>query len=454
MHGFIRFYVVIVVINILIFSVYCSFQRETINDNANKEKLLVFEILQKIRQRASAISEWQATDMTKFYPKLVGKLRQNSGINRVEVSLMRKLDANLGKLSADDVGIYKTGHRCSIDERNTQVKSYNMTIPALCTEIEAYKITQLAWPDADRFIDIGVNRGFISALMISLWSENGYKISPFVLALYYLKHGLFKGNGNPYGACRTGLNRGYPLYCSSGLREVDGECIQPNPYPSDYNKHMVLHAVDGSSFIIRILKHAIKNMLDHSHTLKKHHKQEFKWNISDVWTVHHYAMSDRIGEVQFTHQNESSRPGYEGGRLYNGAADVPVEVVDMTTVDLFVKQYNMTDRVDILKIDAESAETMIIKGAIGLISSHRVALVIWENDSILLDLINILNSGDNVYECYSAMPSGFLKLTNECLDIDMMKSRKNAFGNVFCASPLLIPGVVAAFDALSYYQMD
>ena len=90
-------------------------------------------------------------------------------------------------------------------------------------------------------------------------------------------------------------------------------------------------------------------------------------------------------------------------------------------------------------------------------------MIIWENGngSILFDLIYMINNGNGngngnnlyAYECYSAMPRGFIKLTNDCLDNKLMKSKKK-FGNIFCASQLLIPGVVLAFDALSYYHID
>ena len=37
---------------------------------------------------------------------------------------------------------------------------------------------QLAWPEADTFVDIGANKGYLGSLFLSLWGGGGLGLNP------------------------------------------------------------------------------------------------------------------------------------------------------------------------------------------------------------------------------------------------------------------------------------
>lgn len=48
----------------------------------------------------------------------------------------------------------------------------------ICSEVEWYKVVQLAWPGATSFLDVGANKGYLGSLFAGLWGGGGLGISP------------------------------------------------------------------------------------------------------------------------------------------------------------------------------------------------------------------------------------------------------------------------------------
>jgi len=92
-----------IVITLLPFQVSCKFQRESLNEESDEEQIIIYKLLKDIQQKAIIISTWQETNMVKFYPNLIGKKRQNSGISNVEVNMMKILNRRLGQNPVNEI---------------------------------------------------------------------------------------------------------------------------------------------------------------------------------------------------------------------------------------------------------------------------------------------------------------------------------------------------------------
>jgi len=110
----------------------------------------------------------------------------------------------------DLVELVSKGYQCSATERLQQEAIAKTIERDICSEIEWYKgalsvlcgeallapnshshfplffrdivpggsVVQLAWPEADTFIDIGANKGYLGALFLSLWGGGGLGVTP------------------------------------------------------------------------------------------------------------------------------------------------------------------------------------------------------------------------------------------------------------------------------------
>ena len=323
------------------------------------------EIVSTLIERAEEMSKWTATDMRKYHT-IIKKTEGNKelrrgGINSLEVKYMQLLSHRMKNKYAmlsnfDLVQYFENGHTCTSQETQQQMMDYKK--PSICAETEPYKVAQLIWPEASVFVDIGVNRGFISTLILSLWGA-GHSVSPQHQFEIYKTHNYFKNNRNPGGVCHSAFNYGYPLYCPSSYREQDGKCTLKN------DVHM--YSIDGSPFIISTLQNVISN----------HYSAE----LSDVWKVKNFAMSDTKGFAEFTVQNETYMSGFEGGSITvkRNEHTRQTEKVPMTTLDDFTNTFISQKHVDIVKIDAEGFDSEVIRGAHDMLRERKVGIITWES---------------------------------------------------------------------------
>ena len=392
------------------------------------------EIVSTLIERAEQMSKWTNTDMKKFHTiirKTEGnKEKRRGGINTLDVQYMRlllhRMQNRYAMLSNHDlVQYFENGHMCSSQEIQQQMMDYKR--PSICAETEPYKVAQLIWPEASVFVDIGVNRGFISTLILSLWGGGGYGVTPLNQFEIYKKHGYFKHNKNPGGVCLSAFNYGYALYCPQPFREEDGKC--------NMKRKVNMYSIDGSPFIISTLQEVISN--------------RYPSDVSNIWKVNNFAMSDRQGTANFTIQNATFMAGFEGGSITRtwDKHPRPFESVPMTTLDDYAKIYIPHDHVDIVKIDAEGFDTEVILGAHGLIENRKVGILTWESGPPARLKRNLKYLSEKKFDCYSPDWKGFIKLTGGCVN------RLRAGGNVFCASRIHAPGVALAFEALSRYHL-
>jgi len=392
------------------------------------------ELVTTLIERAEEMSKWTAVDMRKYHTivkKTMGnKHKRRGGISSLEVKYMKMLSFRMRSRFAmlsnyDLVQYFEHGHTCSAQEVEQQMVDYKS--PSICAETEPYKVAQLIWPEASVFVDIGVNRGYISTLIFSLWGGGDHKVSPLNQFDIYQKHGYFRNNKNPGGVCNSAFNYGYPLYCPAKNREESGFCALKND--------IHLYSIDGSPFIISSLQDVISNR----HTP----------DISNMWKVKNFAMSDTTGFAEFTAQNDTYMAGFEGGGITpkKGKYTRATERVPMTTLDDFANTYIEQKHVDIVKIDAEGYDTQVIMGAHKMLQERKVGVITWESGSQIKLKQNLKYLSSQKFDCYSPDWKGFVKLTGGCV------SRLQRGGNVFCVSRVNAPGVALAFEALSRYHL-
>jgi FkbM family methyltransferase len=225
----------------------------------------------------------------------------------------------------------------------------------------------------------------------------------------------------------SAFNYGYPLYCPQPHREEDGKCSLKN------DVHM--YSIDGSPFIISTLQDVISN--------------RHRPGLADVWKVKNFAMSDKSGFAEFTVQNETFMPGFEGGQITSTKRTNTrlTEKVPMTTLDDFAKTFIVENHVDIVKIDAEGFDSEVIRGAHEILVSRKVGVITWESGGQMELKMNLKHLVALKFDCYSPDWKGFIKLTGGCVN------RLKNGGNVFCASRVHAPGVALAFEALSRYHL-
>lgn len=231
-----------------------------------------------------------------------------------EVHLVHLLHKFLGKvqnhLKAETRGpifggqtieeIVSKGYQCSAVQAQQQEIISSKISMDICSEIEWYKLLQLAWPEASSFMDIGANKGYLGSLFVALWGENKNDVTPAEVFDISKRAKTWATSRNPAGYCKDGYNHGIPLYCSSGKRDPrSGHCVDTSA-----DRAVRVVSVDGSSYLTNTLNHVIAT--------------EFKdpaVKQGSVWKYHNFAMSDKQGSVRFTKQTKETNPGFEGNRI-------------------------------------------------------------------------------------------------------------------------------------------
>ena len=463
-----------------------------------------------LKKRIDDALNWAASSTEHIDWSLIGK---------GEIHILYKLKRYLQHIVED----YRTpemmklrlheGMQCSEDHASHQEEVMKTVSMDICSEIEWYKVAQLALPSARTFMDIGANKGYLASLFISLWGGGGIGISPKKVFNYATELNLWVGSRNPAGFCKDGNNHGIALHCSS-KRANNGVCM-------DKNMDIKVFSIDGSSTITEQMNRLIHKKILHSvtepvsatqkssvavrsemiptlynttfsnvprftkasladddtlpvkfkpstvdylmrennekrgRTLYNKNKEvdeNMKSSDSNIWGYWNYAMSDSIGKATFTKQGKDEKvgPGFEGGKINAKASDgYNVEEVDMTTVDNILDVLGI-ESLDILKIDAEGHDNKVISGAMKVIE-EKLSMFVFEGYGWLSgQMISTFN--DLGYSCYSSSKAGLFKLGANCL-ADYVISKKKAKGNVFCASRIRAPMITLSFDGLSFPAM-
>ncbi len=243
------------------------------------------------------------------------------------------------------------------------------------------------------FFDVGANKGFTIAAWLSVWKPN-LGINP-----------------------KTVHN-----YLSQTLGITDcGAC-------SDCKEEMVINAPSNDYLNTTLEIHAFEPIESTCQALRR---VRTWFNISRLY-IHQVAISNNTGIVNMT----KCLAGGELCGLLSAGIYAPNDgsfEVKTITLDDFVVQNNITQQIDLLKIDTEGADPLVLQGAKKLFSQEQVRMLIFENQgngawgtTSLLGVIESLNS--NGFTCYMLGKTGMARLTN-CWDpiYDLKK-----WSNILC----------------------
>ena len=335
-----------------------------------------------------------------------------------EVHIMLKLIRYLRRLvkspDATVANLIQGGFQCSALHPAQQEAISRQVEMSICSEVEWYKTAQLTFPEAKTIIDVGGNKGYLGSLFVSLWGGGGYGVSPTALSSVFIKDKVWVRN--PYGFCRDGLNNGLPLHCPPHY--VKEPAFQSRGVCLYKRQGVTVTSFDGSSFLCQTLNDVMR-----------HNMTDPQVRAHRVWKYMHSAAGDKVGVVAFTKQSRESRPGFEGGKMKQAHTEGQTELVNVTTIDSYAEAHGL--KVDLLKIDAEGADALVIRGALKTIYS-TVGLVTFEGyGKGSLTETTISDFDAHGFSCYSTSLAGLFKWNGGC----MRGSRKRATkGNIFCAS--------------------
>lgn len=316
----------------------------------------------------------------------------------------------------------------------------------ICSEVEWYKLLHLGWPEAKRFFDVGANKGYLGSLFLTLWGGGRLKASPKDVLSIAMSMNAWKGSRNPSGYCRDGENNAIHSFCpAKDLREKStGRC-------DTLNEDVEVYSFDGSSYLTRTLNTIISAKLGIAGgDAAKGPK----------WVYNNFAVSDVEGTARFTKQDENTNAGYEGGGIKKSikAEDlsriltpvVETEEVPMTSLDAFIKKYNIST-VDLLKIDTEGNDNKVINGAKKIISEQAGFVAFEGGSGVTLSKQMIVEFSKSGYACYSTSRAGLFKWSDGCMkDKYTGGFRAKDKGNIFCVNRKRAPLAAFAYELLSF----
>ena len=137
-------------------------------------------------------------------------------------------------------------------------------------------------------------------------------------------------------------------------------------------------------------------------------------NVPSVF-LHNVALSNRTGTASIMRcpaGGESCGLATEGDVTGNqNFINVHVD-----TLDNFMEQKNISQTIDVLKIDAEGFDPLVLKGAERILGDHRVRLLLFEYNGIGMwpstNLYQVIAElGERNYMCYKIGRTGILPLT-------------------------------------------
>jgi FkbM family methyltransferase len=227
------------------------------------------------------------------------------------------------------------------------------------------------------FFDVGANKGYTIASWLATWMpEKG--VSPKSL-YYYLSHVL---KIKDCGVCSDCTEEMHSNLQRNDLLRTTLEIHAFEPMESTYQALLQVHT----------------------------------W--MNVSTLHFHQLA--ISNITGTAKMSKCPVGGEACGLMSVGRAVPNEAVFSSltiTLDDFVEQKKIRQKIDLLKIDAEGADPLVLQGAKKLFSQEKVRMLLFENHGIgawtttsLLSVIESLNSKGFI--CHMLGKTGMARITD------------------------------------------
>lgn len=110
-----------------------------------------------------------------------------------------------------------------------------------------------------------------------------------------------------------------------------------------------------------------------------------KNKLSERITIIPIALGKEKGILKFDLNNDSDQTGWGGLTINEKSSSIDVEV---TTLDDYAEENNI-NKVEVLKIDTEGADTWVLYGAKNLLKEKKINHVFFENNISRMNLLNI-----------------------------------------------------------------
>jgi hypothetical protein len=236
--------------------------------------------------------------------------------------------------------------------------------------VEVFTLIRFHLPNAQLLIDIGANKGLVSARWLELWRPNWN-----VTSLLYAKNVV-----KPYFALHektkeAGHECGVTSMCDNAPDESERQALDRFAPVLSRDKQttdsLVTHSFEPSQ---------------HLHTMHEEHLSKLpsspsgsSFRLRDHWKWHRIAASNWDGNVYFEALwNEgSSMKRLDAAKEPNTRS----ATLDMLAYQdkLFTTNDNKENlMIDVLKIDAEQVDAKVLVGASRLLAEGRIRVVMWE----------------------------------------------------------------------------
>jgi hypothetical protein len=217
----------------------------------------IWESAEALLQRTDAAVEW----LSNVPPEEQKYIFRFDTVSYNEAHIVYKLRAGLKKLLRNKTpeaakklsDLVQGGYQCSTLQASQQEAIARFIKMDICSEIEWYKVVQIAWPEARQFLDVGANKGYLGSLFVALWGGNGLQLAPSDVLKAATRLESWKDSRNPAGYCQDGFSHGIPLFCPAGAArdKHTGKC-------DVINADLRVTSFDGSSYLMQTLNHIIR----------------------------------------------------------------------------------------------------------------------------------------------------------------------------------------------------
>ena len=366
----------------------------------------------------------------------------------------------------------------------------------ICDGGLAWKLAQMAIPNARTFFDVGANRAYISAQIFGLWSPgNGlHRRSLFDMIS---KDFHDKKTNNPLNLdtfCKDGTFFDQPMYCLgrpwNTHIEQNSRSASASPPVCPVRNSINVYSFDGDLSHVTNQRRTIYYHWPHLHP-------DFKFRGSDgkegdaqnnllqqtksSWVYFHSAFTGPKIPEGITHGYFEQRAS-EGGKLVpltqmsggggvgggSSRAGTGAMLVPLFTVDTFCEKNNITV-LDVLKIDAEGHDVDILMGSSETLKHRGVKLLTFEaNHEHMhkwIPAIELLGTKEYQFDCYMGAKSDYLARASHCIDFAYFKNLSRIFlekkgddegirinTNVYCAHRKRVPHLVKMMNDVSLYN--
>lgn len=344
-------------------------------------------------------------------------------------------------LAASSPNHYRPIYTCSKAQQDFQRDNFELISIHLCDSDHIWRLSQLAYPDASVFLDIGGNLGYAAARIFGLWSPgHGFnRIALYNAILAAIKENITSNHDQTTTFCRDGSLPDNPILC------IGHDSINACPT----RRNISVYSFDGQ------LQHVLNQRRIIYGTFPILNPSTPVGTFSRVkasWEYIHAALTENVPT------DPAKRKGYFvvdkaelGALVFKPTKKVPTIEVPITTVDVFAAERHISE-ISFIKIDAEGGDAEVVRGALFTLQHRGVKMFTFECThclgSTFGELFRQLDQQLG-YDCFlNSMFSIVVKLT-QCWDFSIPLQRPTCLRKRrFCPTYLYSKGNNFSLDAL------